>query len=335
MFDRVPSSRLRTERRSTSARGAPPNAHQLLTEPLVDFRLVRGNPLLCRLVGVHMVAGDQLGDRVLIGVRPLPALDESDGWGAARGELLAHELEQRVLRVRTGVRLRVASGFLVVLAAFEAGWKLDQVDLVLRVQVLRVVPVEENRLPLLVELRPARNLGRLRADAHELQVQAERLDQRLVLLLVRRIAAEEHALRARLGTLEERLLALQALPGLELRMLLHQVVRDVPADRADDAVRSDPDHRLLLRHVLVPLRYVTPVLEDRIRLAVRHGLVDGNLGDLRDADLAAKGLLEDVLDDVGVCSRPRPRLLVERDLAATGRRLRSRTPDTQHDHGER
>src|SRR5439155_22963602 len=102
------------------------------------------------------------------------------------------------------------------------------------------------------------------------EVQAERLDQRLVLLLVRRFAAEEHALRARLGTLEERLLALEPLPGLELRMLLHEVVRDVPADRADDAVRPSPNHGLLLRHVLVPLRDVTPVFEDRIRLAVRH-----------------------------------------------------------------
>src|SRR6266542_3196488 len=307
---------------------------ELLTEPLLDLRLVRRDPLLRGLVGIQVVAGDHLGDRVLVLVRPAPTLDDRDSGGAARRELLAEELEQRVARVRARVRLWIASVLLVVLATLETGRELDHVDLVLCVEVLRVVPVEEDGLLLLVELCPARHLGRLRADADELEVQSQRLDQRLVLLLIRRVAAEEHALRARLRALEERLLALQAFPRLELRMLLHQVVRDVPPDRALHPILSDPDYGLLLRHVLLPLRDVAPVLEDRVRFPVRHRLVDGNLGDLRDLDLATEGFLEDVLDHVRVCGRPRPRLLVQRDGAALGR-FRSRTPGAERHHRER
>src|SRR6266511_1116351 len=310
------------------------SASELLTEPLLDLRLVRRDPLLRGLVGIQVVAGDHLGDRVLVLVRPAPTLDDRDSGGAARRELLAEELEQRVARVRARVRLWIASVLLVVLATLETGRELDHVDLVLCVEVLRVVPVEEDGLLLLVELCPARHLGRLRADADELEVQSQRLDQRLVLLLIRRVAAEEHALRARLRALEERLLALQAFPRLELRMLLHQVVRDVPPDRALHPIRSDPDYGLLLRHVLLPLRDVAPVLEDPVRFPVRHRLVDGNLGDLRDLDLATEGFLEDVLDHVRVCGRPRPRLLVQRDGAALGR-FRSRTPGAERHHRER
>src|SRR6266540_2734251 len=219
---------------------------ELLTEPLLDLRLVRRDPLLRGLVGIQVVAGDHLGDRVLVLVRPAPTLDDRDSGGAARRELLAEELEQRVARVRARVRLWIASVLLVVLATLETGRELDHVDLVLCVEV----------------------------------------------------------------------------------------VRDVPPDRALHPIRSDPDYGLLLRHVLLPLRDVAPVLEDRVRFPVRHRLVDGNLGDLRDLDLATEGFLEDVLDHVRVCGRPRPRLLVQRDGAALGR-FRSRTPGAERHHRER
>src|SRR5256885_9357940 len=56
---------------------------------------------------------------------------------------------------------------------------------------LRRVPVEEHRLVLFLELRPACHLRRPPADPPELEVQVERLDQLLVLLDVRRVAAED------------------------------------------------------------------------------------------------------------------------------------------------
>src|SRR5439155_1782580 len=126
------------------------------------------------------------------------------------------ELQQRVARVRAGELRRRPPRLLVVQTALEPRRQLDLRELVLRVQVLRVVPVEEHGLLLLVELGPARDLRRLGPDAYELQVQPERLDQRRVLLLIRRVAPEEHALRSRFRALEQRLFALQALPGLEL-----------------------------------------------------------------------------------------------------------------------
>src|SRR5207248_11140388 len=95
----------------------PRRPTQLLAEPLVDLRLVGGDPLLRRLIGVHVVPGDHLGDGVLIRVRPAEPLDDADGRRAARRELLAHELQQRVARVLARVLLRVAAELLVVQAA--------------------------------------------------------------------------------------------------------------------------------------------------------------------------------------------------------------------------
>ena len=57
----------------------------------------------------------------------------------------------------------------------KRGGSLHLHEVVLRVQVLRVVPVEEHRLLLLVQLAPARDLGRLRARDDVLEVEAEPL----------------------------------------------------------------------------------------------------------------------------------------------------------------
>src|SRR5581483_7584317 len=319
--DTAPSRKsplLVTPKRRGAAFAAPRTSipTRLLAEPLVDRGLVLRDPLLSRLVRIHVLARDEAGDIVLIRVRPAEVLDDGDGRRAARRELLAHELREHVRRVGARVLRRRPALLLVVQAALEPLRELDLRELIRRVQILRVVPVEEHRLLLLVQLLPPRDLRRLSADAHELEVQVERLDQRLVLLLIRRVAAEEHPLRTRLGALEERLFALEALPRLELRVLLHQVRRDVPADHARNAVLAGIHDRVLLRHVLLLLGNVAPVLEDRVRLPVRHRLVDRDLGDLRDVDLAPEVLLEHVLDDVGVGRRAGPRLLVDRHRAA-------------------
>jgi hypothetical protein len=156
-----------------------------------------------------------------------------------------------------------------------------------------------------------------------LEVQVERLDQLLVLLHVGRVASEEHALVAGLGGLEHILLALQALPGLELRVLVHQVLRDEPADVTLDAERTALDDGAGLVDVLLVLVGVLPVLEHRVDLAVRHRLEDRDLGDLRDLDLAAELVLQHRLGDVDVGGRAGPRVLVDRDLAAVLRGARA------------
>src|SRR6266849_9989687 len=241
MLDRIPSSRLRNERRSASEPTGPrhsPNAPLLLTEPLVDLPLVRGDPLLRRLVGVDVVAGDVLRDRLLVRVRPAEPLEHCIRRRAALRELRAEHLVEDDVVVRALVLRDVAAGLRIVLAALEALRQHHFRELVLEVQVLRRVPVEEDRLVLLVELAPASDLRRLGADRDELEIEAEPLDQLLVLLDVGRVTAEKHPLRAGLWALEERLLALETRPRLELRVLLHQVRRDVPADVPGDAVRA-------------------------------------------------------------------------------------------------
>ena len=83
---------------------------------------------------------------------------------------------------------------------------------------------------------------------------------------------------------------------------------------------------LLLRRVLLVLGDVLPVLEHRVDLALRHRLVDRDLGDVGDLHLAAEVLLEHVLGDVGVGGRARPRLFVQRDRAAARLRRRRSAP---------
>jgi hypothetical protein len=130
------------------------------------------------------------------------------------------------------------------------------------------------------------------------------------------ISAQEHPLVAGLGGLEEVLLALQALPGLELGVLVHEVLRDEPADVALHPERPAHHDGARLVDVLLVLVGVLPVLEDGVDLAVGHRLVDRDLRDLRDLDLAAELVLEHVLRNVGVGGRAGPSLLVQHDLAA-------------------
>src|SRR5215207_2796704 len=76
-------------------------------------------------------------------------------------------------------------------------------------------------------------------------------------------------------------------------MLVHQVLRDEPADVTLDPERSALDYGAGLVDVLRILVGVLPVLEHRVDLAIGHRL-----------------------GDVGVCGRARPGLLVDYDLAA-------------------
>src|SRR5215213_6932795 len=99
-------------------------------------------------------------------------------------------------------------------------------------------------------------------------------------------------------------------------MLVHQVLRDEPADVALDAERAAHRDLAALVDVLRVLVGVLPVLEHRVDLAVGHRLEDRDLRDLRDVDLAAELVLEHGLGDVGVGRRAGPGLLVQRHVAA-------------------
>src|SRR5829696_751242 len=296
-----------------------------LLQPLLDLVLVFLHPVSAGLLGILLVAGDRLRDELLILVGQLHLLQHVVRRRAAVRELLREQLVDHRDVVLALVLLGVAALLGVVLAVLVRLGTRRQLHLsqvVLLVKVLRRVPVEDDRLLLLVELAPARHLSRLRPGGHVLEVQVESLDQLLVLLDVGGVASEEHALVAGLGGLEQILLALQALPGLELGMLVHQVLGDEPADVTLDSERSTLDHGAGLVDVLRVLVRVLPVLEHGVHLAVRHGLEHRDLGDLGHLDLTAELVLEHGLGDVRVGRRARPSLLVQHHLAAVlaGRR---------------
>src|SRR5215208_7692823 len=296
-----------------------------LLQPLLDLVVVVLHPVSAGFLGILLVAGDRLRDELLILVGQLHLLQHVIRRRAAVRELLREQLVDHRDVVLALVLLGVAALLGVVLAVLVRLGTRRQLHLsqvVLLVQVLRGVPVEDDRLLLLVELAPARHLSRFGSCGHELEVQPQSVDQLLVLLDVGGVASEEHALVAGLGGLEQVLLALQPLPGFELRMLVHQVLGDEPSDVTLDSERSTLDHRAGLVDVFRILVRVLPVLEYGVDLAVRHRLEDRDLGDLGHLDLAAELVLEHGLGDVGVGSRSRPGLLVQHDLAAVlaGRR---------------
>src|SRR5437667_402946 len=70
----------------------PLAAPVLLPEPGVDLLRVRLDPLPRRLRRVHVLPGDQVGDEVLIVVRPLPPLQHRVRGRAALRELRAEDL---------------------------------------------------------------------------------------------------------------------------------------------------------------------------------------------------------------------------------------------------
>src|SRR5436853_7728341 len=88
---------------------------RLLTEPLVDLSRVRGNPLRSGLVGIHVVAGDPLRNRLLVEVRPAEPLENRIRGRPAPRELRAEDLVQDDLVVRALVLRDVAAGLRVVL----------------------------------------------------------------------------------------------------------------------------------------------------------------------------------------------------------------------------
>ena len=101
-------------------------------------------------------------------------------------------------------------------AVRRAGRQHDLAQLELGVQPLRGVPVEEDRLLLGIGLLDLRDLRGLATGVHDLEIQLQVVDQRLVRRDVRRIAVEQLALAAGLGGLEQRPVLLQALPGLHM-----------------------------------------------------------------------------------------------------------------------
>ena len=165
--------------------------------------------------------------------RPLPALDHADGRRAALRELRRHQLVDDRLPVRAPVDAPVAAELRVVrVDALLAARR--QLDLGRAGTPCSGTAACTSRRGSASSACTPASSGRPapapRRRETNLRFEAELLDQLRVLLDVRRVAAEEHPLRPRLRALEDALLALQALPRLELRVLLHQVRRDEPAD---------------------------------------------------------------------------------------------------------
>ena len=220
VVDALTTGPLRRTSETWGRRTAPPRVASLLAEPFVDDGHVRLHVLLGRLRGIHVLARDPFetrfwslfdghANRFKTATAGEPLFDE----------LRAEHLLQRVAGVRAPVlgdrRVRRA----VVLTALHARRQLHLDEVELRVPVLGRPPVEDDRLLLRDQLAEACDLGSLGADGHVLEFQAERLDQLGVLLLVRRVAAEEHAARG-LRRGEDLLVTLDALPRRERRVLL-------------------------------------------------------------------------------------------------------------------
>src|SRR4029078_1427633 len=94
-------------RKSTStpkARGALPHSRQpRLAEPGLDLGGVGLTPGFGRLLRVDVLPGDLVGDRVLVGRRPVPLLDHVQRGRAALRELRAAQLLDDPLPVTAAV----------------------------------------------------------------------------------------------------------------------------------------------------------------------------------------------------------------------------------------
>ena len=200
-------SRLRAdESRASGDRGAPGGATQPpggATQRTADQPSQAST--LSGFSSIHLAAAssgdipsdcDVASDDVLVLVGPGEVLDQADRGGVALGPLGADDLLQLRLGVVAGDRLRV------VLAAVLVRRQRDSLHRDLGVEVLRLVPVADD--PLLVLLGGAERLdgGGLAAGEDDLEVQAEVLHDRLVELDVRRVGAEELALAVGLAGLE-------------------------------------------------------------------------------------------------------------------------------------
>ena len=187
---------------------------------------------------------DHVRDEVLVGVRPLPVLDERGRVAAGVVELSPDELLAAASPVVAGDRLRVR------VAALGVGRERNPGQLDLRVQPVRVPPVEEQRLLLGHRRLDRLDRGGLAAREDDLEVQAEVLDEGLVVLDVRRVGAEEPAQVTGFGGLELVGVVAEVLDvGEDLGAGRRRRTSDVSADDPDAAVLAGVHRDLLVRDV--------------------------------------------------------------------------------------
>ena len=119
----------------------------------------------------------------------------------------------------------------------------------------------------------------LAAREDDLVVQAEVGDQRLVVLDEGRVGAEELALVARLGRLEQVGVLVEVVPVGDVRVLVDHPAGDVPADDPGHAVRARVRGQLLVGDVVLLEVGMAPVLEDDVDLARVEALPGDLLGE--------------------------------------------------------
>src|SRR4051812_9139713 len=261
-------------------------------EPGVDLGRVGVHPLLGGRLGVHLVLGDVLRDEVLVVVGPLEVLHQLVARAVVLGELGRHHLVEVVGRVVAGDLRGVR---------VTAGGVLRQRDVLQRhlgEEPLRVVEVADQPLVVLLRAPEGLDQGRLAAGVHDLEVQVEVLDQRLVVGDEGRVAVEELALATGLGGLELVGVLVQVLPVEDVGMRLGEPRRDVPADDPLVAVRAGVHRGLVALHVLLHEVGVTPVLDDHVDLAAAEALPGDLLLEVLVGHLAAELRLGEVADDV-------------------------------------
>src|SRR5262245_142736 len=268
-------------------------------EPGRDLVRVGVDPLLRRVVVGHLV-GDVLGDRVLVVVGPAEVLDHRHGRAAGLHEGLAGDLVEVVRRVVARNRGRVR------VAALGVGRQRHVHQRDLGEEPLRLVEVSDQELPLLLGGPERLDQRVLAAGVDHLEVQVEILHQRLVIGDVGRVAVEELALATGLGGLELGGVLVEVLVLGDVRVLLGQPGRHVPADDPLVAGLADLDGYVLLLDVLLLEVVVAPVLQDHVDRAGREALPGHLLGEVLQLHRAAELGLEDVGHDrcVGLIADP-------------------------------
>src|SRR3954451_1456298 len=195
-------------------------------QPGVDLVRVGVHPLLGGGFRVHLVFGDVLRDEVLVVVGPLEVLHQLVARAVRLRELGRDHLVQVVRRV-------VARDLRGV--GVTAGGVLRQLHVHHRhlgKEPLRVVEVADDPLVVLLGSAVRLDQRRLAPGVHDLEVQLQVLDQRLVVGHEGWVAVQELALTAGLGGLELGGVLVQVLPVGHVRVRLGQPRRDVPADDA-------------------------------------------------------------------------------------------------------
>src|SRR3954452_4749792 len=275
-------------------------------QPGLHLVRVGVDPLLRRLVRVHLLLRDVGRDQVLVLVGDLEALDELDRRGAGVGELLGDQLVELVRRVVAGHLRRVR------VTARGVGRKVHLDQLHLREEPLGLVEVGQQRLVVLLRAAEALDQRGLAAADDHLVVEVQVLHQRLVVGDVGRVAIEELSLAARLRGLEHRGVLVEVLPVRDVGVLLGHPRRDVPADDPVAAGQPGVLDALLVLDVLLHQVGVAPVLHDRVDGAVGHPLPADLLLHVLVADVAAELGLRHLADEVRVDDVPRPG--VDRDV---------------------